>query len=455
MTAVPRRIWGLETEYGISCASTTGGRPPLDAEDAARVLFRPVVRLGRSTNVFLANGGRIYLDVGSHPEYATAECDQLSDLLAQDRAGVVMLHRLAARANERLSSQGIEGEIHLFRNNLDTAGNSFGCHENYLIRRRPDYKEFVAALVPYFVTRQIVVGAGHVRGVRGRLGFEFSQRAGQMWDAVSSATTRSRPIVNTRDEPHADVNLYRRMHVIVGDSNMAEGSTLVKVAVTDLLLALAEAGKRFHLELTDPMAAIRETSGDLTGQVELELTDGRRMSALAMQRYYLAMVLEAFGEEPSPWHAAAIDLWRRGLDAVETGDHSIVATELDWAIKERLVEQYLRREGASIPSLRRLLLAYHDITGSPLFGRMEDAGLARRLTSPDDVTAAGERAPVTTRAHLRGRFIAAAQERRRDFTVDWVHMKLADSAPGTLMLYDPFANSDERVDELIDSLGGS
>ncbi|MDO5495669.1 MAG: Pup--protein ligase [bacterium] len=445
----PRRIWGLETEYGITCASTTGGTPPIDADDAARLLFQPVVAMGRSSNVFCGNGGRLYLDVGSHPEYATAECDRLSDLLAQDRAGVAMLARLAAEANERLADEGIEGQIHLFRNNLDSSGNSFGCHENYLVRRRPDYKAFVNSLVPFFVTRQILVGAGNVRSVGGRLSLEFSQRSGQVWDALSSATTRSRPIVNTRDEPHADVDRYRRMHVIVGDSNMSESATLLKVAATDLLVSLVEAGHRFRLELTDPMAAIRETSADLTGQVPLEVVDGPRMTPLAIQRHYLDAVVEAYGEGPTPWHAAAIDLWRRGLDAVQSGDHASVATELDWAIKQRLIERYNARPGSHLAGLRRLLLAYHDITGRTLLERLEGDGLVRRLTSPEAVRAAQEVPPATTRATLRGAFVAAAQENRRDYSVDWVHLKLADPGFRTVMLYDPFATEDERVEELL------
>lgn len=454
-SAYPRRIWGLETEYGITCASTTGGTPPMDADDAARLLFEPIVRMGRSSNMFTANGGRLYLDVGSHPEYATAECDRLSDLLAQDRAGAQMLSRLTETANATLAQGGVDGRIHLFRNNLDVSGNSFGCHENYLVRRRPDYRAFVQSLVPYFVTRQILVGSGNLRSVGGRLTLDFSQRANHVWDALSSATTRSRPIVNTRDEPHADVDLYRRMHVIVGDTNMSESATLLKVAATDMLVSLVESGHRFRLELLDAMAAIREVSTDLTGQVHLELTDGRRMSPLQLQRYYLDAVVEAYGEGPTAWHAVAIDLWRRGLDAIESGNHDAVATELDWAIKQRLIERYWARPGANLTSLRRLLLAYHDITGATLLDRLEGDGLVRRLTTPESVRAAETTPPTTTRAHLRGRFISAAQERRRDYAVDWVHLKLADPAERTVMLYDPFAISDERAEALIATVEAS
>lgn len=438
---IPRRIWGVETEYGITCASHDGGPPPIDADEAARHMFRPVVASGRSTNVFLKNGGRLYLDVGSHPEYATAECDTLDELLAQDRAGAQMLSELAATASAQLADQGIHGRLHLFRNNVDSAGNSFGCHENYLVRRRPDFPVMVASLIPYFVSRQIVVGAGQLTG--GQLA--FSQRATQTWDATSSATTRSRPIVNTRDEPHADVDLYRRMHVIVGDSNMAEGSTLVKVAATNLILAAAEAGERFGIELSDPMRAIREFSSDLTGTVTAELTDGRRMSAVAIQRYYLDAVAELATE---PWHELAVDLWRRGIDAVDSGQHEAVETELDWAIKQKLIQGYADRAGASSAGLKRLALAYHDITDD-LRGRMEERGLMRRFTTDDSVRRAAERPPSTTRAAIRGAFVDAAQSSRRDHAVDWMHLKLADPSQRAVVLSDPFATSDEGADALI------
>ena len=451
---IPRRIWGIETEYGLTCAPVTGHRPPLDADEAARVLFRPVVAMGRSTNVFLRNGGRLYLDVGSHPEYATAECDALPDLLAQDRAGAVLLRELAERANERLAGDGVDGRIHLFKNNLDAAGNSFGCHENYLVRRSVPFHELAHRLMPFLVTRQVVTGGGHVRVRGGRVEMGFSQRAGQMWDAMSSATTRSRPLVNTRDEPHADVERYRRLHVIVGDSNVAEASTLVKVAATDMLLAMLEAGQRPGTELLDPMRAIREISTDMTGTVAVELADGRRTTAVAIQRTHLEAVrtFAAANWDVGPWHAAALDLWERALTAVETGDHTLVDTELDWAIKERLVARYEARDGATAMSLQRLLLAYHDITSGSLQDRMEAGGLMRRLTTDAQVDHALRHAPATTRARLRGEFVGRAQDLRRDHTVDWVHLRLADPAHRTVMLTDPFAATDDRVDALLEAM---
>lgn len=443
-----RRIFGIETEYGLTCASLDGGAPPMDADEAARHLFKPVVVAGRSTNVFLRNGGRLYLDVGSHPEYATAECDTLPDLLEQDRAGAVMLTDLARQANEVLQGQGVRGELHLFKNNVDNAGNAFGCHENYLVRRRPDFKARINSLIPYFVSRQIVAGSGSVTVRQGRAHVAFSQRASQTWDAMSSATTRSRPIVNTRDEPHADADLYRRLHVIVGDSNMAEGSTLVKVAATNLVLAALEAGEKFGLELADPMRAIREFSGDLTGQVTAELTDGRHLTAAQIQRVYLDAVRGAAADQ---WHAAALDLWERALVAVETGEHALVDTELDWAAKAKLIRSYELRQGATAAGVRRLALEYHDITGT-LRARMEATGLLRRFTLPQRVEAAVTTPPATTRAHVRGAFIAAAEDARRDFAADWVHLKLADPSERSIALTDPFSASDPRVDALIERI---
>ena len=455
-----RRIIGIETEYGITCASTTGGPPPLDADHAARLLFEPIVQMGRSSNVFTRAGARLYLDVGSHPEFATAECDRLEDLLAQDRAGELIMADLAATANTYLEQAGIRGRIHLLKNNLDAVGAGFGCHENYLVPRRGNFWNDARTLVPHLVTRQILVGAGHIltgnRQAPAR--YVFSQRANDMWDAVSSATTRARPLINTRDEPHADAELYRRMHVIVGDSNIAQGSTLLKTAAMDLLLDYVEAGGSLtDLALADPMRAIRDTCHDLSGTVALERANGRTITPIELQAEHLERV-RAHAEanlDLTELQAAALDLWERGLEAVRSGDPALVSTELDWAAKHRILTRYAERSGCELddPRVTRLALAYHDVSADQgLRTRLEATGLLRRFVDEEAATAARTTPPATTRARLRGTVVGRAQDLRRDLTVDWVNLKLDDGKSSPVALRDPFAALDPRVNEILEAM---
>ncbi|MCZ0856517.1 Pup--protein ligase [Actinomyces israelii] len=451
-----RRIIGVETEYGITCASTTGGPPPLDADHAARELFEPVVRLGRSSNVFTRGGARLYLDVGSHPEFATAECDRLEDLLAQDRAGEITMADLAEQASASLARRGVPGRIHLLKNNLDAEGAGFGCHENYLVHRRGSFWNDARTLVPHLVTRQILVGAGHILpgGGRAPARYVFSQRADQMEDAVSSATTRARPLINTRDEPHADAELYRRMHVIVGDSNIAQGSTLLKVGAMDLLLDyLEEGGSLADLQLAIPMRAIRDTCHDLTGSVALELADGRTMTPVDLQTEHLARVSEhARNLDLTGLQRHVLNLWERGLEAVGSGRPQDVAEDLDWAAKHQLLTRYAERTGVGLddPRLARLALAYHDVSPSDgLRLKLERAGLLRRFVGEEACRAAVDTPPATTRAHLRGTAIGRAQDLRRDLSADWVNLRLDDGRTRPVALRDPFSAVDERVDALM------
>lgn len=454
---IPRRIMGIETEYGIACPSNSGGPAPLDAEAAAALLFEPVIAAHRSTNTFLTNGSRLYLDVGAHPEYATVECDSIEDLLAYDRSGELLFADLARQANDKLAAQGIEGRIHLFKNNNDAEGNSFGCHENYLVRRRPDYRVRVASMLPFFVTRQIVAGAGHIyRDADGKPAYEFSQRADQMWDAISSASTRSRPMINTRDEPHGDAELYRRMHVIVGDSNMAQTSTAVKVGITELLLMMVEDGGILpSLELKDPVEAIRLCSKDLTARCQLELADGRLMSPLDIQRSYRDVLVAHLSRyELSPMHQHLLDVWTRALDALERQDLRAMAGELDWAAKLQLLDRYCERAGCDLddPRVARLDLAYHDITSS-LVPSLEASGGLARLISEDDARRAITEPPSTTRGALRGAFVAKAQALHQDYAVDWTNLRLMGAqGNSTVVLNDPFEAVSGRVDELMDQM---
>jgi proteasome accessory factor A len=450
-----RRIFGIETEFGVTC--TFHGQRRLSPDEVARYLFRRVVSWGRSSNVFLRNGSRLYLDVGSHPEYATAECDDLAQLVTHDKAGERILEDLLVDAERRLADEGIGGDIFLFKNNTDSAGNSYGCHENYLVARAGEFSRIADILLPFLVTRQLICGAGKVLQTPRGAVYCLSQRAEHIWEGVSSATTRSRPIINTRDEPHADAERYRRLHVIVGDSNMSEVTTLLKVGSANLVLEMIEQGVQFRdFSLDNPIRAIREISHDLTGKRPVRLAGGREASALDIQREYHTKAAEHVARRGSdPVADRVIELWGRTLDAVESQELSKIDREIDWAIKYRLVEQYRAKNGMELSNARvaQIDLAYHDIRrGRGVFDLLQRKGLVERVTNDDDIEAAKDIPPQTTRAKLRGDFIAAAQAAGRDFTVDWVHLKLNDQAQRTVLCKDPFRAVDERVERLIGSL---
>jgi len=380
---VQRRVFGIENEYGVTC--TVRGHRRLSPDEVARYLFRRVVTWGRSSNVFLGNGARLYLDVGSHPEYATPECDSLYDLVVHDKAGERILEKLLTGAEERLGDEGVHGDIYLFKNNTDSAGNSYGCHENYCTSRNDDFGAYSEVLIPFLVSRQIYAGAGKVLNTGRGATFCLSQRAEHIWEGVSSATTRSRPIINTRDEPHADAELYRRLHVIVGDSNMS--------------------GFADHNDLT--------------------------------------------AEEKQ-----ALQMWEHCLSAIED-DPFQLDSELDWVIKHRLIESYRERHKLdwSDPKVALVDLQYHDVNRSRgLYYRLQKRGLVERMVTDSEISAAVEQPPQTTRARLRGEFIKKAKERKRDYTVDWVHLKLNDQAQRTVLCKDPFKAHDDRVSKLIESL---
>jgi len=453
---VNRRIFGLENEYGVTC--TFRGQRRLTPDEVARYLFRRVVSWGRSSNVFLRNGARLYLDVGSHPEYATGECDSVTDLIAHDKAGERILEGLLVDAQKRLHDEGIFGDVYLFKNNTDSAGNSYGCHENYLVSRHGDFAKLADVLIPFLVTRQLICGAGKVLQTPRGAVYSVSQRAEHIWEGVSSATTRSRPIINTRDEPHADAERFRRLHVIVGDSNMSETTMLLKVASTDLVLRMIEAGIVMRdLTLDNPIRAIREISHDMTGRREVRLANGREASALDIQGEYLNKARDFVDrrELGTPAVERALNLWERCLKAIESGDLSGIEREIDWVIKYRLIERYRQQNnlGLASPRVAQLDLAYHDIhRPRGLYYLLERRGAVTRVVDDLRVFEAKSVPPQTTRARLRGEFIKRAQERRRDFTVDWVHLKLNDQAQRTVLCKDPFKSHDERVEKLIASM---
>jgi proteasome accessory factor A len=451
-----RRIFGLENEYGVTC--TFRGQRRLSPDEVARYLFRRVVSWGRSSNVFLRNGARLYLDVGSHPEYATPECDSVRDLVVHDKAGERILEGLLVDAERRLREEGIAGDVYLFKNNTDSAGNSYGCHENYLVQRHGEFSRLADVLIPFLVTRQIICGAGKVLQTPRGAVYCVSQRAEHIWEGVSSATTRSRPIINTRDEPHADAERYRRLHVIVGDSNMSESTTMLKVGSTDLVLRMIEAGVVMRdLTLENPIRAIREVSHDMTGRRKVRLANGREASGLDIQQEYLTKARDFAARRgiDTGLGKTVLDLWERALNAVDTGNLELVGREIDWVIKHQLIERYRRKHDLplSSPRVAQLDLAYHDINRNRgLYYLLERREQVERVGRDLDIFEAKSVPPQSTRARLRGEFIRRAQERRRDFTVDWVHLKLNDQAQRTVLCKDPFRSVDERVEKLIASM---
>jgi proteasome accessory factor A len=449
---VERRIFGLENEYGVTC--TFRGQRRLSPDEVARYLFRRVVHWGRSSNVFLENGARLYLDVGSHPEYATPECDGVLDVVSHDKAGERILEALLSAAQVRLHEEGISGEVYLFKNNTDSAGNSYGCHENYLVARQGEFARMADVLIPFFVTRQIFCGAGKVlHGPRGAQ-FCLSQRAEHIWEGVSSATTRSRPIINTRDEPHADAERFRRLHVIVGDSNMSEWTNLLKVGVTDLVLRMVEENTVMRdLTLENPIRAIREISHDIACRKKVRLANGRELSAIEIQTEYYDRTAKFMERRGGGVLAEKLlEEWRTALEALAAGEPERLMRKVDWVAKHVLIEGYRAKHGLPLGSPRIALmdLAYHDVNRDRgLYYLLERKARMHRAVDEKDVQRAMREPPQTTRARLRGEFIRQAKQRRRDYTVDWVHLKLNDQAQRTVLCKDPFRAVDERVEQLI------
>jgi proteasome accessory factor A len=404
---VHKRIFGIENEYGVTC--TFHGQRRLSPDEVARYLFRRVVSWGRSSNVFLRNGARLYLDVGSHPEYATPECDGLPSLVAHDKAGERILEGLVLDAEKRLHDEGIAGDIFLFKNNTDSAGNSYGCHENYLVGRHGEFSRLADVLIPFLVTRQLICGAGKVLQTPRGAVYCVSQRAEHIWEGVSSATTRSRPIINTRDEPHADADRYRRLHVIIGDANLSEISTYLKVGTTALVLAMIEDGfLPDDLTVAQPVRELHEVSHDPSLQHLIRLADGRRLTAVQLQAEYYdrarKFVDDRQGEDADEQTRDVLERWESVLSRLEADPYQL-AGELDWVAKLRLLSGYRDRDGLDwdAPRLQLIDLQYSDVRADKgLYHRLVARGAMQTLLPAQAAQSATSAAPEDTRAYFRG-----------------------------------------------------
>ena len=439
-----RRVMGTEVEYGVSVPGQPGanamllssqivngygGRPDVPRNRRARWDFEEESPLRDArgfdlgsalgpeyleaeddaglANVILTNGARLYVD-HAHPEYSTPEVTNPRDAVLWDKAG----ERIMAEASRR-AAQTVPGQppIQLYKNNTDNKGQSYGSHENYLMSRATPFADIVRHLTPFFVSRQVVAGQGRVGiGQDGRgEGFQLSQRADFFEVEVGLETTLKRPIINTRDEPHADAERYRRLHVIIGDANLSETSTYLKLGTTSLVLAMIE--DKFltvDLSVEEPVSSLRAVSHDPSLRHVLTLRSGRTLTAVQLQMEYLEQarkyVEDRFGDDVDAQTADVLDRWESVLTRLEQ-DPMLCARELDWVAKLRLLEGYRTRDGLGWGSSRLQLvdLQYSDVRPEKgLYARLVARGAMERLVSEDEVLSAVEHAPDDTRAYFRG-----------------------------------------------------
>lgn len=433
--AIPK-VAGIETEYGISAPRAAafdpvttsslliGGyagalrrirwdyeqeSPMRDARGPESAMGRPMEDDPGLANVLLPNGARYYVD-HAHPEYSTPECLTPRELVIADKAG----ERILERSLQLLRAASPDGpEVAIHKNNSDGKGNSYGTHENYLVDRAVPFADIVHGLTPFLVTRQIFTGAGKV-GVEGSgdgaaVTYQLTQRADFFEAEVGLETTLKRPIINTRDEPHADPTRYRRLHVIVGDANMSEVATFLKVGTTALVLKMIEDGAMPDVTLERPVEAMRRVSRDLSCRQPLTLDGAPARSALALQWEYLAAARAwAAGDAAADHDHEVLDRWEATLAGIEANPLSMTE-QLDWVAKYRLLQGYRERDDLAWtdPRLRMIDLQYHDVRQDKgLAYRLEAGGRLERLVSEEEILAAIDEPPASTRAWFRGRCVS-------------------------------------------------
>jgi proteasome accessory factor A len=444
--AVPK-VCGIETEYGVVLRGAADANPVLassmlingyvehhkvgwdfedespgrDARGFAREGAKPPEIETHLVNTVLTNGARYYVD-HAHPEYSTPECTNALELVVADKAGERILAR-SMRAARSLLDPG--QEIVVYKNNSDGKGNSYGTHENYLVDRALPFAVLVRHLLPWFVTRQVFTGAGKIGSENGAaaVDFQISQRADFFEEEVGLETTLKRPIVNTRDEPHADPQLYRRLHVIVGDANLCEVATFLKTGTTAIVLAMIEddfidtasgTGTRKDFSVVAPVPSMRTVSHDPTCHATIELLDGGTLTAVELQWEFFRLARK-YADETGLEHCGGeevgnlvLDRWEAVLGALER-DPAELDGQLDWVTKLQLLRAYVDRDGLRFddPKLALLDLQYHDVRPErSLYERLVRAGKVERLVEEDEVTRAMTEPPDTTRAYFRGQCLA-------------------------------------------------
>ena len=447
-----KRIYGLENEFGI--AFTCNGRRTLPSEKVVRYLFEKLITTEGFLNVFLENGARFYLDTGCHPEYATPECASPMDVMIYDKAGERILENLLNYAQHKVHEEGFQGELAIFKNNTDFVGNSYGCHENYLADRTADFYYMAEQLIPFLVTRQIFTGAGKVFRTRRGTVYHISQRAQHIRQKISGTTTNERSIINTRDEPHAIKEKYRRLHIIVGDSNMSEFSTYLKVGTTALVLQMIEDDFLPPIfSLRNPVRAIKDISRDLTCREAVPLNSGKKYSALELQKEYLDLAHRYYSTRPiSPEAADILQKWEYVLTKLEE-DPMQLHHEIDWVIKLHLLQAYGERTNlspeASGDRMLMLDLQYHDIRREKgLYFLLERKGQVVRLATNEQIETAMVDPPQNTRAKMRGELIKLAKMKRIPYDLDWNYIRIGYLLNLWVKCNDPFQEENEKVTQL-------
>lgn len=394
------------------------------------------------SDLVLSNGARFYND-HAHPEYSTPECTNLRELVAQDKAGERILAECARRRNLKLPN---DQAIRLYKNNTDFSGHSYGCHDNYLMRRDVTWDRIVSGVLPFLITRQIFAGAGKMgieaESAAGQPGtYQISQRSDFFAVLVSIDTMNRRPLVNTRDEPHADASQYRRFHVILGDANMSEWATALKIGTTALVLDLIERGAAPQLEIAQPVDATKSISRDQTYDWIIELTDGRKISAIDVQRIYLAAALKAAGQDPGEETKWLLQEWGTVLNDLER-DHRLCRDRVDWVAKKELLETLRAEEQLSWsdPWLQAIDLEYHNIAPEAgLFYELLRQGTMRRFVTEAEIKRAIFAPPEDTRAYFRGRAVARFDAQIK--SIQWDEIVFADGAvPQRVQLRQPNDN---------------
>ncbi|MFQ5457760.1 MAG: proteasome accessory factor PafA2 family protein, partial [Myxococcota bacterium] len=423
-----KRIFGLENEYGI--VFTPEGRKTLPVEKAIRFLFEKLITTEHFLNVFLENGARFYQDTGCHPEYATPECASPRDLVLYDRAGERILEDLQTYAENKVREDGVAGTLAIFKNNTDFVGNSYGCHENYLVDRDVDFYYLAEQLIPFLVTRQIYTGAGKVFQTQDGVHYCISQRAQHIYQKISGTTTNDRSIINTRDEPHADREKYRRLHVIVGDSNMSEYTNFLKVGTAAVVLQMIEDNFiKKDLTMRNPVKSIKDISYDVTCKKRLRLDNGKEYSPIEIQREYLELAQdyqERYGVDDQL--KDVIQKWAYVLGQLDKDPYTL-NREIDWVIKRHMIEQYLDRRNLrwTSPRVYMMDLQYHDIRQDKgLFYLLERTEKADRILNDEEIEHAKEHPPSDTRAKLRGDFIKLARKNNIQYDLDWSNIRLGN-----------------------------